>query len=131
MKRAKAIAMLAWAFWSRQFRRLFRGRKDDGGLDRFLANYVPDGMPPLSLEQERAVLIHGNCIFCGLCEAVCPVPVDRWLVYSRALTLAAEATASMPDVCEVGCSRCADICPTGVNPIEVAEFVRSRAKVMP
>ena len=123
----KSVAMLAWAFWARQVRRVFKGRRDDGGLDRFIANYAPDGMPPMTRQDEQALLSFGACIQCGLCEAVCPEPVDRWLAYGRALTLAAEAANALATDCPEGCSTCADICPTGVEPLAVAAFVRQRA----
>lgn len=121
--RVKSFAYLGWAFFRRQFRRLFKGRKDDGGADRFLENFAPEGMAPLSLPEEALIHRLGACIHCGLCEAVCPLPVDRWAAYSRATAMAQAAAADIPKRCPEGCAACVDVCPTGVPLAEIPAFV--------
>lgn len=122
-RRFKSFVYLGLAFWRRQFRRLFKGRKDDGGQQRFLENFTPDGLQPLSTPDEDLIHRLGACIHCGLCEAVCPLPVDRWAAYTRAIAMANEAAADIPKRCPDGCEACVDICPTGVPLREIPAFV--------
>lgn len=123
--RARVVAMLylAWAFMRRVFRRIVRGRADDGGAERFLENFAGEGMAPLTVAQAAVIEGASRCIQCGLCEAVCPLPVDRWLANSRALDMASYAAASMPSMCPDDCRRCELICPTGVPIAAIPAFV--------
>ncbi len=123
-KRFKSFLALAWAFNRRQARRLFLGRRDDGGEARFLLNFAEEGMAPLTADEGRTVLALSNCIYCGLCEAVCPSPVDRWPAYTRALDLAADAAQDIPASCPAECLECAKICPTRVPLKDIPAFVR-------
>ena len=125
-KRLVSFFHLAVAFNVRQVRRLFRGKADDGGVDRFLENYAHEGMPPMVAGDEAVLVGVGRCIHCGLCEAVCAEPVDRWTTYSRAVAMAAEAAATIPAACPDGCSACVDICPTAVPLAEIPAFVQRR-----
>ena len=121
-RRIKSFLYLAVAFWKRRLRRLIKGKADDGGAERFLDNFVVEGMEPLSLQDESLLLALGRCIHCGLCEAVCPEPMDKLTVYSRAITMADAAAASVP-TCEAGCQACVKICPTGVPLLEIPAFL--------
>lgn len=126
-KRIKSFAALAWAFNRRQARRLLLGRRDDGGLPRFLENFAGEGMAPLTPADAEAVLDLSACVYCGLCEAVCPHPADRWPAYARALDLASVAAADLPApaaACEPECRRCEAICPTRVPLRRIPAFVR-------
>jgi NAD-dependent dihydropyrimidine dehydrogenase PreA subunit len=122
-KRFKSFFFLALAFFRRQARRLVRGGADDGGLTRFLANYEPDGLTPLTTAHEALIAATGRCIFCGLCEAACPLPLDRWPAYSRALAMSDAAAADVPPACPPGCHECADVCPTHVPLTEIPAFI--------
>lgn len=122
-RRIKSFLYLAVAFFQRRVRRLIRGRADDGGADRFLENFAGEGMAPMTLAQEALIRDTGRCIVCGLCEAVCPLPVERWATYSRATAMAREAAASIPASCPEGCRRCVEICPTGVPLADIPAFV--------
>ena len=122
-RRFKSFACLGIAFFTRRVRRLVRGRADNGGAERFLENYVGEGMAPLTAGQEALLRALGVCIHCGLCEAVCPEPVDRWTTYSRAVAMSAEAATSIPAACPEGCRACVDTCPTGVPLTEIPAFV--------
>lgn len=122
-RRFKSFAYLGYAFFRRQVRRLTRGRRDDGGAERFLLNFEPEGMRPLTAPEEDLIQRLGACIHCGLCEAVCPLPVDRWPAYSRAIAMAIDAAADIPRRCPDGCAACIDICPTGVPLREIPAFV--------
>ncbi len=125
-RRFVSFVHLAIAFNVRQLRRVFRGEADNGGERRFLENYSGEGMKPLSEGDERLVRALGACIYCGLCEAVCPTPVDRWTSFSRALASAAEARASVPAECPEGCKACEAACPTGVPLREIPAFLARR-----
>ncbi len=127
LKRVTSFFYLAVAFNVRQVRRLFsRGRSDDGGEERFLDNYVSEGMAPMTAADEDLIREIGRCIHCGLCEAVCPGPVDRWTTYSRATAMSVDAAASVPAACDAACNDCVDICPTGVPLTEIPAFVHRR-----
>ena len=121
--RIKSFAYLGWAFWRRQFKRLMPGTHDDGGAERFLENFTPEGMAPLTLADEALIHHLGACIHCGLCEAVCPLPVDRWTAYSRAIAMAADAAADIPRRCPPDCDACEAICPTGVPLAQIPAFI--------
>ncbi|MGK0359815.1 MAG: ferredoxin [Bradymonadia bacterium] len=121
--RIKSFGYLAWAFWRRQFKRLIPGRNDDGGAERFLENFSPEGMAPLTAAEETLIQQLGNCIHCGLCEAVCPLPVSRWTAYTRAIAMAADAAQDIPKQCPPECDACVQICPTGVPLAQIPAFV--------
>lgn len=121
--RVKSFAYLGWAFWRRQFKRLWPGKNDDGGAERFLENFTPEGMAPLTLSEEALLERLGACIHCGLCEAVCPLPVDRWPAYSRAIAMADDAAVDIPARCPPACDACVQICPTGVPLAQIPAFI--------
>ena len=122
-KRLHCFLHLALNFWMRVIRRLTIGRADDGGVARFLDNYSGDGLVPLTAGEEALIGELSRCIQCGLCEAVCMQPVDRWPVYSRAIAMAAYARDDVSAVCGDGCRACVDICPTGVPIDRIPAFV--------
>lgn len=129
LKRLKSFIYLAIAFWRRQARRLVRGRKDNGGAERFIENYTEEGMAPLSAAQADLVGALSACIYCGLCEAVCPEAApDRWAAYSRALANARHAALVVPPACPEGCGACEAICPTSV-PIQAIPALIHRNRV--
>lgn len=130
-QRVVAMLHLAWAVIRRVWRRLTRGRRDDGGAERFLDNFASEGMVPLTAEQTTVLEGAGRCIQCGLCEATCPLPVDRWLAYSRALDMATHAAATTPPACPEGCRACEAICPTGVPLAAIPAFVHRQADALP
>lgn len=118
LRHIRSLFHLALTFWGRQLLRIVRGLADDGGERRFLENYAGEGMVPLTVQEESLIRDLERCIFCGLCEAVCPrsTPhaVERWPAYSRAITLAELAAEDIPLDCPSACSACAEICPTRV-----------------
>ncbi|MEZ4467449.1 MAG: hypothetical protein R3F60_26030 [bacterium] len=115
MTRAKSFFYLAVAFWKRQIRRAVGlGRRDEGGVARFLENYAPEGMAPLTLQRELGLQQLGGCIQCGLCEAVGNQPADRVAAYSRAIAMSADAAAVLG-----AAPTTPAICPAGV-PLQVA-----------
>ncbi len=123
-RRIYSFAHLALEFWIRQIRRLWRGRRDNGGLERFLLNFGEDGLLPLTQEQEESLLGASRCIHCGFCEAVCPIPIDLWMKYSRALSLAPEAARSSPPGCGRDCQLCEEHCPVGVPIHRISAVLR-------
>jgi len=123
-RRLKSFSHLALAFNKRQLRRLFLGRRDDGGATRFLENFSAEGMAPLDAGEAQLVLALSRCTYCGLCETACPHPLDRWPAFTRALEHARHAAADLPASCPPECRQCEAICPTGVPLREIPAFVR-------
>ena len=123
-KRTRSFAYLALAFNRRQLRRLLYGRRDNGGERRFLENFAGEGLAPLTAAQEALTLELSRCVYCGICEAVCPRPLDRWPAYARALEHAPYAAADLPASCPPDCRVCEANCPTGVPLREIPAFVR-------
>ena len=123
-KRVRSFTALAVAFNRRQLRRLVLGRRDDGGEARFLENFAEEGLAPLDVGQTGLVVELSRCLYCGLCEVVCPRPLDRWPAWSRALEQARFAALDIPPDCPPGCHECETICPTRVPLRAIPAFVR-------
>ncbi len=126
-RRAFAWLMLGVAIVRRQLGRLIPGRSAHG-VEQFLAHYAGEGMAPMTADEEALLRAFGACIHCGLCEAVCPLPIDRLLSYTRATQLSVEAAEAWAGAaCAEGCDACARVCPTGVPVAAVPAFVAGRA----
>lgn len=114
-KHIYSYAHLILAFWMRQLQRIYRPG-DNGGAARFLENYAPEGMAPLSLEAEEALKRAGGCIHCGLCEATHDDPLVDWIDHSRALAHREHLAARRPSAGSVE----GFLCPMGLDPSEIA-----------
>lgn len=130
-RRFKSFAYLAIAFNKRQVKRLFLGSADDGGVQRFLENFSAEGLAPLTAPQADLALSLSRCTFCGVCEAVCPRPVDRWPAYARALDQARFAAEDLPAACPPECRDCETFCPAHVPLRDIPAFVRRGGAARP
>jgi hypothetical protein len=133
--RLKAIWLLSWALLRALVRRLF-GRR--GGLAAFRANYDPDGLPPVTLEERRRLPAFSRCIACGVCDrgegermaksaGAYPGPMTMVLAVSRSMPDFRAAARSFGFVSDAVLEQKEQVCPTGVPFREIAEFVRRKA----
>lgn len=110
-------------------------RQRGTGLERFLANYAPEGLSPTAREDRRLGEEAARCIACGLCEPACDlapaVPSIRSLGVHAAFRLYSKSSVELPfaatalDAC-AGCSACEGVCPTGVPISRIVSALRER-----
>jgi hypothetical protein len=63
------VRSYGWLAWRAAVVHPLRGITRRGtGLERFLANYAEDGLPPTTAEERGAAEAASACIACGLCE---------------------------------------------------------------
>jgi succinate dehydrogenase/fumarate reductase-like Fe-S protein len=108
------------------------------GKQRFLSNYAPEALVPMTAQDRADLLRFSTCINCGLCDVVCPLvgrlapedfrgPSLFALAYSR-------ATPELPHLRRVisaldacgPCHACQDVCPRAVPLLEIFAFTRRK-----
>lgn len=121
-------------------RKLFGAGGD--GKERFLQNYAPEGLVPLTPAERDRLQSFSRCIHCGLCDLVCPSagwkagarlqgPSLVALAYARATPDLPRARAAVEalDRCP-GCSgaerACERVCPRGVPIRELLAFAKRK-----
>ena len=101
---------------------------------RFVANYHPEGLSPLSLEDRAVGFAASKCIGCGLCELGCDlaavIPATRAMGIEAVFRLYSKSTTEMPAARDafqacLGCKSCDPLCPVGVP---ISSIVRHFAK---
>lgn len=114
----------------------------DGGIERFYENYASEGLVPTRPGDRAALAAAGRCISCGLCDAF-----DRNLsklprtAYDGASLLPRQYTRSSADIPHLlplirrlrpaDLRRAEAVCPTGVPLVELAHWLKARARRMP
>lgn len=105
------------------------------GLERFVSNYVPEGLP-WATERTRA-LAHepGRCTLCGACDDACPLlrelPRHAFLGPLSMVASAARAAPHFEDAADTfrkmaepgcaGCRACEQACPEDIPLLAIAE----------
>jgi succinate dehydrogenase/fumarate reductase-like Fe-S protein len=138
MKKFLALALLGLrALLLHPLRQLFTPAERKGKR-RFLSNYAPEALVPMTAQDRADLLRFSGCINCGLCDAVCPLvgrvapedfrgPSLFALAYSR-------ATPELPHLRRVitvldacgPCQLCQDVCPRAVPLLEIFTFTKRK-----
>ncbi len=134
--RVLALVVLAWSLIKVLVARLF-GQKT--GLPLFHENYDADGLPALDAAERERMPRFERCIACGRCDIG---EAERIASskgrYAGLMPIVLASTRNMPDyeaavealafIPESELVRKEKVCPTGVPFVELAKFVRSKAR---
>jgi succinate dehydrogenase/fumarate reductase-like Fe-S protein len=133
MKRLHALALLAYYFWRHWLLKL-TFRYDAGGENRFLSNYRPDHIAPLSRSERKVRAKAMSCIGCGLCDAVCqpaanapdgPLSLSAlMLAAGRDGTAAASAKVDADRLRCTDCGACEPLCPSSLPIVRLLAGLR-------
>ncbi|MFL5310985.1 MAG: 4Fe-4S dicluster domain-containing protein [Myxococcales bacterium] len=108
------------------------------GKRGFLANYAPEALVPMTVDDRAALPRFSGCVNCGLCDAVCPLigraELQEWRGPSLFAIAYSRATPQLPhlravigtlDACGV-CQACQDVCPRAVPLLDIFAFTRRK-----
>lgn len=131
--RLRALSYLGYrALLAHPVKRL---RQRGTGLERFLANYAPEGLVPSDPEDRALGEAAAACVACGLCETGCAlataVPTLRSLGLEAAFRLYGKSSTELPHAREAllacaGCTGCEALCPTGVPISRIVRHLLAR-----
>ena len=133
MKRVLSLLNLAFRFNVHLVKKPFAA---DKGMNRFLDQYGPEHLLPLSAEARRLLPGLESCINCGMCDTVCArFDAATRHLFNGPSELATSLTRSLPDYDAIGghldawegcgtCRECEAICPMGVPLRELLGFAR-------
>jgi succinate dehydrogenase/fumarate reductase-like Fe-S protein len=108
------------------------------GKRRFLSNYAPEALVPMTAQDRAELPRFSGCINCGLCDAICPLvgrsapqdfrgPSLFALAYSRATPELPHLRSAVAIVESCGtCHACQDVCPRGVPLLDIFAFTRRK-----
>jgi hypothetical protein len=131
MPRPKALWLLGLALLRTLLKRFLNRPR---GLSMFEANYVAEGLSPVSPEQRAAMGDFARCIACGRCNrGDAAIAIDAGGQFPGTMSLVLAATRNMVDfrAAARGFSRLThqqllakqELCPVGVPFVELARFV--------
>jgi len=125
---------LAWNLLIYLVKRPFRGHQE---YRKFVTQYAPDRLLPLTSSDKNWLGRFSECINCGLCDAACkhfgPASRDRIPGPSYWVTSFARALPDFPAIpiddefCE-SCGDCERICPNHVPIREAIEFIEAKRR---
>jgi succinate dehydrogenase/fumarate reductase-like Fe-S protein len=108
------------------------------GKQRFLSNYAPEALVPMTAFDRAALPRFSGCVNCGLCDAVCPLvgraELQDWRGPSLFAIAYSRATPELPhlravigtlDACGL-CHACQDVCPRAVPLLDIFTFTRRK-----
>jgi len=138
MKKFLALALLGLrALFLHPFAQLFTPAERKGKR-RFLSNYAPEALVPMTAQDRAELPRFSGCINCGLCDAVCPLvgrsapqdfrgPSLFALAYSRATPELPHLRRAVAIVESCGtCHACQDVCPRGVPLLDIFAFTQRK-----
>jgi len=133
VKRVLSLLNLAFRFNIHLVKKPF---SEDGGQTRFLAQYGPERLVPLSAAARRLLPGLEGCVNCGLCDTACgKLDAATRHLFNGPSELAASLTRSLPDYDAIEghlqawetcgtCRDCEGICPMEVPLRELLGFAR-------
>ncbi len=137
LQRLKADAFLGYrAIIAHPLKKLF-SVDERSGKDKFLANYGPEGLVPMSAEDRQVLRGASRCIHCGLCDAydlaLAALPRTTYggasllpVAYSRATPDLPRARAAIERVSPAELSRAEAVCPTRVPLRQIDHYLRRK-----
>jgi succinate dehydrogenase/fumarate reductase-like Fe-S protein len=108
------------------------------GKRRFLSNYAPEALVPMSAADRAELPRFSGCVNCGLCDAVCPLvgraELRAWrgpslfaIAYSRATPELPHLRVAIATLDQCGpCHACQDVCPRAVPLLDIFAFTRRK-----
>jgi Fe-S oxidoreductase len=130
----RALSYLGWrALFAHPVKRL---RHHGTGLERFRANYEPEGLLPTAPRDREIGEAAAACISCGLCELGCDLagaaPSVRALGLHATFRLYSKSTSELSWAADAlracsTCSGCEPLCPTGVPIQRIVQHLLARA----
>ncbi len=116
------------------------------GYQKFLENYLPDGLPSYSPELRAIAHEPGRCTTCGMCDAACPEispfekggPRGIFLGPMRLVISGMRGGPILPDVADSlafvantacqGCQACERACPEQIPIVSLAQQFHTQLK---
>jgi succinate dehydrogenase/fumarate reductase-like Fe-S protein len=117
-------------------KRLF-STDERSGKQRFLDNYAPEGLVPMSAGDRQILQAAARCIHCGLCDAydlaLAVLPRTAYdgasllpIAYSRATPDLPRARAALAALRDVQLARSEAVCPTRVPLRSIALYLQRK-----
>jgi succinate dehydrogenase/fumarate reductase-like Fe-S protein len=138
VKKLLALALLGWrALVLHPVAQLFTPAERKGKR-RFLSNYAPEALVPMTAQDRAELPRFSGCVNCGLCDAVCPLvgraaphefrgPSLFALAYSRSTPELPHLRHAVAIVESCGtCHACQEVCPRGVPLLKIFAFTRRK-----
>jgi ferredoxin len=138
----RARWVLGWALVKHVLYKPFAGKKGDPGI--WLARIGQEALGPTPPGNWEAAAKSSRCIACGLCDSVesrqRPAPGGDARAYAASLSHVIAGAARLPSDAPdaliyvprlLACAQAVRaICPTGVDPSEVAHMIQRNAEVL-
>jgi succinate dehydrogenase/fumarate reductase-like Fe-S protein len=114
------------------------------GRERFLHNYVPEGLPPATPAWRDIAHEPGRCTLCGACDEACPLMLERsraeFLGPMQTIASAARAAPHLEDVAQTlstmtsdtctSCRLCEPACPEDIPILTLAAALDAQRDVI-
>jgi len=119
----KLEANLYWGYRAviaQPLKRLLQGDSSKG-IQKFLSNYAPEGLLPLTADEHQVLLGASRCIHCGLCDAISPASDGSFqsvslipVAYARATPHLVNLEAALSELRSDALEKAEAVCPTRV-----------------
>jgi len=131
----KLEANLYWGYRAviaQPLKRLLQGDSAKG-LQKFLANYAPEGLLPLTADDHQVLLGASRCIHCGLCDASTAAGDGSFLsvsllpvAYARATPHLVNLEGALSELHFDALKKAEAVCPTRVPLVALARYLQRK-----